>query len=518
MSQNQECVRSHNYRFRLVLMIDENPCRFLSLASRIFDDNSSPQPLCASSSLVVRGYEAVIWIRKDCSCIEELSSYAKMPSKKLRLSDKAALPFKTANKGRRQDLYVKQKKARSALNLAKRFSRKKAESKDPALREERLRRNVPATIDTKRSYDQINDEPEDGGLGVAYDVERLKRRKLAEDQDLGDEVPAEGVEQTEEGDDADSMLDEAFSDEEEEHSLADEPDQETILPDPLPTPSQLNSSKSKPKPRATSPTRSTTSTNLSLAPAALAAKYPTLFPSTDAPLPSHAPNILITTSLNSTLHPQARTLTTLFPNSTYIPRSSHRYAHKFSVREISQFASRATPAYTSVIVLEEDQKRPSGLTIVHLPNGPTFHFSITHWYDSKQILGHGRATNHVPELILNNFTTPLGLLTAHLLRSLFPATPDLEGRQVLTFHNQRDFIFIRRFRYVLRDKRETEKVVVGADGKPMSGAEAIRAGLQELGPRLTLKLRRVDRGIQRGSGQDWEWKGKTDRVRTKFQL
>jgi ribosome production factor 1 len=52
----------------------------------------------------------------------------------------------------------------------------------------------------------------------------------------------------------------------------------------------------------------------------------------------------------------------------------------------------------------------------------------------------------------------------------------------------------------------------------MKGVEDIKAGLQELGPRFTLKLRRVDKGIQRSSGQEWEWKGKTDRVRTKFQL
>lgn len=39
-----------------------------------------------------------------------------------------------------------------------------------------------------------------------------------------------------------------------------------------------------------------------------------------------------------------------------------------------------------------------------------------------------------------------------------------------------------------------------------------------VGPRFTLKLRRVDKGIQRASGQEWEWKGKTDRIRTKFQL
>ena len=59
---------------------------------------------------------------------------------------------------------------------------------------------------------------------------------------------------------------------------------------------------------------------------------------------------------------------------------------------------------------------------------------------------------------------------------------------------------------------------MGTDGKEVKGMEDIRTGLQELGPRFTLKLRRIDKGIQRSSGQEWEWKGKTDRIRTKFQL
>ena len=77
---------------------------------------------------------------------------------------------------------------------------------------------------------------------------------------------------------------------------------------------------------------------------------------------------------------------------------------------------------------------------------------------------------------------------------------------------------MRRHRYVFRDKRKTEKSVVGPDGKEVKGAEEIRAGLQELGPRFTLKLRRVDKGIQRGSGQEWEWKGEMEKKRTRFQL
>lgn len=76
---------------------------------------------------------------------------------------------------------------------------------------------------------------------------------------------------------------------------------------------------------------------------------------------------------------------------------------------------------------------------------------------------------------------------------------------------------------MFRDKRTTEKSVVGADGKELKGMEQIRAGLQELGPRATLKLRRIDKGIGRAGseGEDavqWEWKAKMEKERTRFNL
>lgn len=442
-----------------------------------------------------------------------------MPSKPLKLSDKAALPFKSSNKIRRQNLHIKQKRARDSLRRADRFSRKKEESKNPRLREERLRRNVPQTLDRKRVWDEFHaDDLDHPALGRSIDVEHLKRRKLEEEQALSEDELLD-LDSNDQGalddEDHDSMLDE---DEDDEHSngesiariqsvsnLGEDHMSQDLLPEAADLPSRTT--------RLASPTRSTTSTNLALAPEALAAKFPSLFPSSAPP----DPKILITTSLNSTLHDEARLLTQLFPNSAYIPRSAHRYGHKFSVREISSFA--AVREFTSVIVLTETQKQPTGLTIVHLPQGPTFHFTITNWYSGTQIPNHGKATRHIPELILNNFRTPLGLLTAHLFRTLFPARPDLEGRQVVTLHNQRDYIFLRRHRYLFRDRRDTERAVTDpATGKEIKGAEAIRAGLQELGPRLTLKLRRVDKGIQRSSGQEWEWQGKMEKVRTKFQL
>lgn len=408
------------------------------------------------------------------------------------MSDKAALPFKTGNKFRRQDLHVKQKKARDSTRRDERFKRKREEDRDPELRKERLERNVPMTIDRKRVWDDV----EGDGLNVSVDVEQLKRRRIEEAEAAEQEALEGSEEEEDDDDDADSMLNSESEDEDEDAAAK---------------------KSMKQRPRASSNAPSTTSTNLDLTPTSLALKFPTLF--SDIPPPT--PKILLTTSINSTLHHEADLLCTLFPNTHYVRRSAHRFGHKFSLREISKFA--ANREYTSVIMLKEDAKKPTGLTIVHLPDGPTCHFSIANWMEGKKLPGHGNPTNHYPELILNNFRTPLGMLSARIFLTLFPPQPELQGRQVVTLHNQRDYIFLRRHRYVFREKKETEKSVVGADGKKVVGVEDIRAGLQELGPRFTLKLRRVDKGIGRAgsSGEDavqWEWKAGMEKQRTRFNL
>ena len=413
-----------------------------------------------------------------------------MASKKLKLSSKAHLPFRTANKEKRQGLHVRRKKAQDSIKRDERFRRRREEGKDPRLREERVKQNVPLTLERKRVWDEVDRDTSDG-LGLSVDVERLKRQKVEEEQAAAEEE--ETFPSSE--DEVDSMIDSASEDETEE-----------------PTATQKPSKKRTATERATSPNQSTTSNALNFTPEALAAKFPNLF-SADIP---PTPKILITTSLNSTIHHEAQLLTSLFPHSVYISRSSHRYSHKFSVKEIASFASNKN--YTAVIVLKEDLKKPTGLTVVHLPEGPTCHYSISNWIEGRRLPGHGNPTNHTPELILNNFRTPLGLLVAKSFQTMFPPQPELQGRQVVTLHNQRDYIFLRRHRYVFREKRETEKNVVGPDGKEVKGAEGIRAGLQELGPRFTMKLRRVDRGIQRASGQEWEWKVRMEKERTKFQL
>jgi ribosome production factor 1 len=429
----------------------------------------------------------------------------KPPPKGLKVSARSALPFKTGNKQKRQELFVNQKRVKEASQRDERFKRKREEKKDPESKEKRLKTNIPQTLERKRVWDEYTEDL-NGGLGQSVSVEEIERRKR--DAEVADDTNEFLENDAEEDDDHDSMLD-SDEDEIDGDGTMKTPDlrdiKRSIREQSMDTKSMDTT--------ASTAAGTTASTNLNLTPEALVAKFPTLFDTDQAKIPK----VLITTSINSTLHAEANILTNLFPHSVYIPRSAHRYGHKFSVREIASFATNRN--YTSLVVMKEDQKVPTGLSIVHLPAGPTFHFSISNWVEGRKLPGHGNPTNHSPELILNGFRTPLGLLSAHLFRTLFPPQPELQGRQVVTLHNQRDYIFVRRHRYVFREKRTTEKSVVGADGKEVKGAEGIRAGLQELGPRFTLKLRRVDKGIGRAGGDvEWEWKGGMEKVRTRFNL
>ncbi|KAK3048634.1 Ribosome production factor 1 [Extremus antarcticus] len=410
-------------------------------------------------------------------------------------------PHKIGNKLKRQSEHLKTKKLKESTKRDERLKRRRTEDKNPKARLERRAKNVPATIDSKRTWDEATaDDEAEGRLGVSVDILNPKRRKVEETpvvEETSDDVAEDeaDVDDEDAADEIDSMLD-SDSDNED----AETPNALKSIPDP-----------DSERAESEAPSLASAATDLDLTPEILMQRFPGLFNP-----PDKEPKVLVTTSLNSTLHYEAELLTTLFPNSSYIRRTAHFHSYKYSVREISAYA--ASRDYTTVIVLMEERKKVKGLDIVHLPDGPMFHFSISNWVEGKKIPGHGNPTNHFPELILNGFKTSLGVLSAHLFKSLFPPRPEIHGRQVVTLHNQRDYIFVRRHRYVFRDKRGTEKSIQGADGKPMKGVEEIRAGLQELGPRFTLKLRRVDRGIQRASGQEWTWKAGEEKVRTRFSL
>jgi ribosome production factor 1 len=254
------------------------------------------------------------------SNFEQSSKILGNMAKKLGLSSKAVLSYRSLNKDRRKKFHIRQKQARDKLKRDDRFKRRREEEKDPQQREERRAKNKPQTLDSKRTWDDTIGEDGDNMLGVSVDLEQLyKKRRLQETQApaaIEEEAPAEvldqdGLEEAGNEDDVDSMLDfDSEADEDDEDGEDTEPQLQGIeLPN-----------------RATSPTASTTSTRLDLTPEALSAKFPTLFE------PPREPKILVTTSIESKLHDEARLVATLFPNSQYVRRTANRFGHKYSIR------------------------------------------------------------------------------------------------------------------------------------------------------------------------------------------
>lgn len=103
--------------------------------------------------------------------------------------------------------------------------------------------------------------------------------------------------------------------------------------------------------------------------------------------------------------------------------------------------------YTDILVINENRKEPDGLLVIHLPNGPTAHFKISNVRITTELRkNHKDITAHRPEVILNNFTTRLGLSVGRMLGALFHYDPEFVGQRAVTFHNQRDYIFFRHYR------------------------------------------------------------------------
>lgn len=194
-----------------------------------------------------------------------------------------------------------------------------------------------------------------------------------------------------------------------------------------------------------------------------------------------SPKVLITTSPRAGRKTQGFVdeLVSVIPSLEYVKRGK-----KFTLKQIMEFC--VNREYTDLMVVTEDHKEPTHLTMVHLPEGPTAHFRLTRVTGGKEISGHGRATAHYPELILNRFTTRLGHTVGRMFAAVFPQVPEFQGRQAVTFHNQRDFIFFRRHRYVFKS------------GK--------RVDLQEIGPRFTLRLRWLQKGLYDPLDGEYEWK------------
>jgi ribosome production factor 1 len=207
----------------------------------------------------------------------------------------------------------------------------------------------------------------------------------------------------------------------------------------------------------------------------------------------------------------------LIPKLHFYPRK------KFSLKEICQFASNKD--FTHVIILSENAKHCNGMTISHIGGGdmlgPTAFFKVSNVVTSQNIPNHGASTSHIPELNLHGFGTRLGHRVGRLLGSLFPHDAEFQGRQVVTFHNQRDYVFIRHHRYVFEEKKNATKQKKDEPEKPLELKDRVKARLQELGPRFTLKLRWMQSGTFDTQFGEYEWihkRKEMDTTRRRFHL
>ncbi|KAG5231549.1 brix domain-containing family protein [Salix suchowensis] len=109
-----------------------------------------------------------------------------------------------------------------------------------------------------------------------------------------------------------------------------------------------------------------------------------------------------------------------------------------------------------------------------------------------------------------------------LIQSLFPQEPNFRGRRVVTFHNQRDYIFFRHHRYISETKESKQSDSKGKNRKDGKGEkntqQKVIARLQECGPRFTLKLRSLQHETFDTKGGEYEWvhKPEMDTSRRRF--
>ncbi|XP_050203274.1 uncharacterized protein LOC126653423 [Mercurialis annua] len=223
-----------------------------------------------------------------------------------------------------------------------------------------------------------------------------------------------------------------------------------------------------------------------------------------------APKILITTCrFNSTRGPLfIKELLSVIPSAEYRKRGT------YDLKKIIEYATNKD--FTTVIDVHTSRREPDALLIICLPYGPTAHFKLSNLVLRKDIKNHGNPTGHHPELVLTNFTTRLGHRIGRVIQSLFPQDPNFRGRRVVTFHNQRDYIFFRHHRYIFETKESKDNDSKGQKVKQ----QKVIARLQECGPRFTLKLISLQHGTFDTKSGEYEWvhKPEMDTSRRRFFL
>jgi len=242
----------------------------------------------------------------------------------------------------------------------------------------------------------------------------------------------------------------------------------------------------------------------------------------------------------------------VFPNSYYYARNN------FPLKQLVDEC--VENDFTDLLIFNYAQGQGiNGLTIIHLPYGPSAHFRLRNVKLNSELERPAKLELLArPEVILNRFTTRLGQRVARMIAALFHQDPEFQGRRVMTFHNQRDFIFFRhhnyifervedggetiygpnnkidikgslrmrgqsvkgRFKRLKRDERDI-KETKAYQGERIINNNRILARIQEVGPQFTMRLEWLRLGVHDNrTAAEYEWKENADirKKKRKFNL
>jgi U3 small nucleolar ribonucleoprotein protein IMP4 len=197
------------------------------------------------------------------------------------------------------------------------------------------------------------------------------------------------------------------------------------------------------------------------------------------------PKILLTSSHepSDSMNRFLKELRYLFPNCQRVNRGS---------QQLSTLVGAAVRnGFSDLIVVHESRGTPDGLTVCHLPHGPTAYFTLYNVVMRHDVFANEDASNMpqvYPHLIFHNFKTQLGNRVATILKYLFPI-PKQDTKRVLTFANQNDFISFRHHTYTRPGKSDDKTKVL----------------LKEIGPRFEMMCYQIKLGTLDMKDAETEW-------------
>ncbi|KAI5181770.1 ribosome production factor 1 [Nematocida sp. AWRm80] len=188
--------------------------------------------------------------------------------------------------------------------------------------------------------------------------------------------------------------------------------------------------------------------------------------------------VILTTS-NSRLNSQTKELLSdlegLFPSAEPISRKGRVFTH-FLKEELGEEEG----MIIRLDQLDISRRRLLFIRVDKNKNITTSMYSIVS-FTLCSVLNGVKDTGHMPELSITNFdSSENDTRTVQDIEDIFQIEqPEFEGRQIVSFTKKRGFILCRKHRYIVRlpENNTTAK-------------ETVR--LEEIGPRLSIKLQAVD--------------------------